>query len=187
MKRSDPNLEVAASALRAGGVIAYPTEAVYGLGCDPDRQQACENILNLKQREKGMGMILIASRIEQLEFYLIGLSEEQRATMAATWPGPVTWLIPNNGQAPDWVTGGRNTLAVRVTDHPVAAALCDAFGSPLVSTSANPHGQPPAKTADEVASYFPEGLAAIVDGPLGKQAKPTEIRDLISGEIIRPA
>ncbi|MCV6606123.1 MAG: L-threonylcarbamoyladenylate synthase [Porticoccaceae bacterium] len=181
------SLDIAASALRSGGVIAYPTEAVYGLGCDPDNQAACKTILTLKQRDKGMGMILIVSRMEQLEFFLIGLSDKQRATLAASWPGPVTWLIPNNGQAPDWITGGRDTLAVRVSDHPVAAALCDAFGGPLVSTSANPHGQPPAKTVDEAAGYFPEGLAAIVDGPLGQQAKPTEIRDLASGEIIRPS
>ncbi|MDM3870448.1 L-threonylcarbamoyladenylate synthase [Porticoccus sp. W117] len=184
---SNPSLDIAASALRTGGVVAYPTEAVYGLGCDPDNQQACEAILALKQRNKGMGMILIARHIEQLEFFLIGLSDQQRATLSASWPGPITWLIPNNGQAPDWVTGGRDTLAVRVTDHPVAAALCDAFGGPLVSTSANPHGKPPAITADQVADYFPEGLSAIVDGPLGQQAKPTEIRDLATGDIIRPA
>ncbi|MGS2723408.1 L-threonylcarbamoyladenylate synthase [Porticoccus sp. GXU_MW_L64] len=181
------SLEIAAAALRSGGVIAYPTEAVYGLGCDPDNQSACETILALKQRDKSMGMILIASRIEQLEFFLIGLSDQQRNTLAASWPGPVTWLIPNNGQAPDWVTGGRETLAVRVTDHPGATALCDAFGGPLTSTSANPHGKPPALTADQVADYFAEGLSAIVDGPLGQQAKPTEIRDLATGAIIRPA
>ena len=181
------SLEIAASALRSGGVIAYPTEAVYGLGCDPDNQSACETILSLKQRDKGMGMILIASSIEQLEFFLIGLSDQQRATLSASWPGPVTWLIPNNGQAPEWVTGGRDTLAVRVTDHPIAAALCDAFGGPLTSTSANPHGQPPALSASEAENYFPTGLAAIIDGPLGQQAKPTEIRDLATGAIIRPA
>ncbi|UTW44525.1 threonylcarbamoyl-AMP synthase [bacterium SCSIO 12696] len=181
------SLAIAASALRSGGVIAYPTEAVYGLGCDPDNQSACEAILALKQRDKGMGMILIASAIEQLEFFLAGLNDEKHATLAASWPGPITWLIPNNGQAPEWITGGRDTLAVRVTDHPVAAALCSAFGGPLVSTSANPHGQPPATDANQVADYFQQGLAAIVDGPLGQQAKPTEIRDLASGKVIRPA
>ena len=183
----NPSLEIAASALRAGGVIAYPTEAVYGLGCDPGNQSACESILALKQRDRGMGMILIASRIDQFEFLLSGLDGQQRATLEAGWPGPVTWLVPDSGRAPEWVTGGRDTLALRVTDHPVAAALCDAFGGPLTSTSANPHGQPPAKSADQVNRYFTEGLAAIVDAPLGKQARPTGIRNLLTGDIIRPA
>lgn len=180
-----PSTLIAADAIRSGGVIAYPTEAVYGLGCNPDNQQACEQILTLKERDAGMGFILIASDIAQLEFYIGTLNDEQRQQLEQSWPGPVTWLVPNNGSAPDWVTGGRDTLALRVTNHPVAAALCAAYGGAIVSTSANPHGQPPACSADEVADYFPEGLSAIVDGPLGEQAKPTEIRHLLTGEIIR--
>ena len=182
-----PGIAIAAAALRAGGVVAYPTEAVYGLGCDPDDQQACQRIFDLKQRQPSMGLILIAHCIEPFAGFLDGLSEQQRASLQATWPGPVTWLVPNNGMAPEWVTGGRATLALRVTDHPVAAALCESFGGPLVSTSANPHGDPPARSADQVNAYFGDELAAILDGPLGELAQPTEIRDLASGEIIRPA
>lgn len=182
-----PGIAIAAAAIGAGGVVAYPTEAVYGFGCDPDNQEACERILELKQRQRDMGLILIAHRIEQFENFLNGLSEEQRAVLQASWPGPVTWLVPNNGTAPEWITGGRDTLALRVTDHPVAAALCESHGGPLVSTSANPHGSPPAKTADEVGAYFGGGLAAILDGPLGELTQPTEIRNLLTGEIVRPA
>ncbi len=182
-----PGIAIAVAAIRSGGVVAYPTEAVYGLGCDPNDREACERIFELKQRTPDMGLILIASQIGQFEQFLVDLSDAQGATLQSSWPGPITWLVPDNGVAPNWITGGQGTLALRVTDHPVAAALCESFGGPLVSTSANPHGHPPARSADDVSAYFGETLAAILDGPLGELTQPTEIRDLVTQEIIRPA
>lgn len=173
--------------MRAGAVVAYPTEAVWGLGCDPHNRAALEHILQLKQRRSDMGVILVASRIEQLRPYLGGLTPVQYQQLAASWPGAVTWLVPNNHVAPAWISGGRQTLALRVSDHPVVRALCDAFGGPIVSTSANPHQKPPARSALKVRLYFGAEVDCITPGVVGHYAKPSEIRDLLSGEVRRPA
>ncbi|HNI38217.1 MAG TPA: Sua5/YciO/YrdC/YwlC family protein, partial [Pseudomonadales bacterium] len=92
--------------MRSGGVIAYPTEAVWGLGCDPHHEEAVTQLLALKQRNWRKGVILIAADVAQLAPYLRGLPEEKLAVLHASWPGPNTWLVPNNGAAPAWITGG---------------------------------------------------------------------------------
>lgn len=180
-------LQRAVSVLRSGGVIAYPTEAVWGLGCDPHDEQAVLRLLALKQRDWRKGVILIAADVEQLMPYLRGLSEEKLSVLRASWPGPNTWLIPNNGTAPAWITGGRSTLAVRVTAHPLAAALCQQFGGALVSTSANRAGKKPARSVFDVRCSFGDTLDAVLPGALGGLQKPTQIRDVMTGEICRMA
>ena len=175
----------ATAVLNHSGVVAYPTEAVWGLGCDPFSERAVEQILAMKRRQRGMGLILIAADIAQVQPFLSGLSSDQRKILETSWPGPETWLVPNNHVAPPWITGGRDTLAIRVTDHPVAAALCHSFGGPLVSTSANPHGFPPAKSLLKVNLYFRKQLDYIVPGLLGKSDRPTTIKHLMTGETIR--
>jgi L-threonylcarbamoyladenylate synthase len=182
---SQLRISQASGVLHAGGVIAYPTEAVWGLGCDPFSELAVSRILVMKRRRRGMGLILIAADIQQLCPFLSGLTSSQREELNASWPGPQTWLVPNNHVAPTWITGGRDTLALRVTDHPVAAALCCAFGGPLVSTSANPHRLPPAKTQLKVNLYFRSQLDYVVPGLLGKSNKPTSIKHLVTGETLR--
>ncbi|MDY6980517.1 MAG: L-threonylcarbamoyladenylate synthase [Pseudomonadota bacterium] len=179
------SIEQAVETLRGGGVIAYPTEAVYGLGCDPDDQAAIEKILALKQRERSKGLILIASDVDQLQPYLEELPQEARHRVLASWPGPFTWLWPAKKQTSEWLRGEFATLAVRVTAHPHARELCQAFDKPLVSTSANLSGQPPARTAHEVREQFGERLDFILEGEVGPQSSPTEIRDALSGELIR--
>ena len=171
--------------LRAGGVVAYPTEAVYGLGCDPENERAVRRLLALKQRPVHKGLILIAADLAQLGRYLGPLPEALMAQVLQTWPGPATWLLPVTAGTPDWLTGGRDCLAVRVTAHPPARALCLALGLPLVSTSANPSGRPPARSALQVRHYFDDRLDAIVAAPLGGQARPTPIRDARSGAVVR--
>jgi L-threonylcarbamoyladenylate synthase len=178
-------IKQAVEALRRGGIIAYPTEAVYGLGCDPDDNKAIARILELKQRDRGKGLILIASDVAQLHPYLDDLPDEARHRVLASWPGPFTWLWPAAATTGKWLRGDYATLAVRVTAHPVARALCDAYGKPLVSTSANLSGQPPARTAMEVQQQFGNRIDCIVEGDVGPQASPTEIRDAITGELIR--
>lgn len=180
-------IPLAVNALRAGGIIAYPTEAVWGIGCDPFCEEAVDALLEIKQRDWRKGVILVAADMAQLEPYLSGLDEKFLQILMASWPGPNTWLVPNNGTAPDWITGGRNTLAVRVTAHPVVVALCKRFGGAIVSTSANPAGRPPARTLSEVRRYFGDQLDAIVPGALGGLQNPTQIRNVISGEICRIA
>jgi L-threonylcarbamoyladenylate synthase len=179
-------VQIAARLLARGEVIAYPTEAVWGLGCDPMARDAVAALLALKQRPEAKGLILIAARPEQLLPFIGDLSSDELARLASAGPVPTTWVVPASDLVPSWLNGGRSTLAVRVTRHPLAAALCAAFGGPIVSTSANPQGKPPAKTALKVRCYFPADSVHVVAGPLGKAAKPSEIRDLRSGEILRP-
>lgn len=181
----DFRIQLAAHYLRGGGVIAYPTEGVWGVGCDPDNADAVARLLDLKQRDPGKGVILIAADIAQVEPYLDGLNKTQRAQLAATWPGPQTWIVPANGRASEWVTGGRPGLALRVSANPLVRALCLAFGGPIVSTSANPSGRPAPRTALRVRRYFSRQLDYVLAGNVGGQSGPTPIRDLLSGELLR--
>lgn len=176
----------AVAVLEAGGVVAYPTEAVYGLGCDPLREDAVNRLLALKGRSWQEGLIVIGADYEQLR-PLIDTGDGQAVARArATWPGPVTWVFPARPHVPDWLTGGRDTLAVRVTEHPDANALCSAFGRPVVSTSANAAGEPPARDAESVRRQFGVALECVLDGAVGGRRKPSEIRDALTGEILRP-
>lgn len=175
----------AARLLRQGGVLAYPTEAVWGLGCDPASRQAVERLLAMKQRAVSQGLILIAGSMAQLEPLLRDLSPSQRDELEASWPGPVTWLIPHHGRVPHWISGHHATVAVRLTAHPVAAELCRTFGGMLVSTSANPHRRPPARDRLQLLRYFGTELDEILPGALGGAARPSQIRDLASGRRIR--
>ena len=178
-------LRAAARVVKAGGLIAYPTEAVYGLGCDPRQEDAVRRLLALKRRPMHKGLILIAASFEQLEPFLQPLTEAERTQLTATWPGPHTWLIPTRPDTPRWLRGRHETLAVRVTAHPLAAALCRVCGHPLVSTSANLSGRPPARGALAVRRQLGRHLDYVLPGPTGGAAKPTEIRDLRTGRRVR--
>lgn len=179
------NTQQAARQLHAGGVIAYPTEAVYGLGCDPANEQAVRHLLALKQRSPDAGLILIADRFEYFRPFIGEVDEAMVQPAMESWPGPVTWLFPRAASVPDWLAGKHPAIALRLSAHPVCRTLCREFGGAIVSTSANPTTRPAPKTAAEVADYFPEGLAGIVEGEVGGRELPSEIRDLISGQLIR--
>ncbi len=178
-------ISYAANCLQQGGVIAYPTEAVWGLGCDPMNEQAVSRLLALKGRSEAKGLILIAASIEQLSPFLSGLDNKQRQILTDSWPAAITWLVPDNGFAPPWIRGGFNSVALRVTAHPVAKSLCEAFGGPIVSSSANLQGKAPAKNRQRVQQYFPSALATIVPGQAGNKSEPTQIKDLLSGATLR--
>ena len=171
--------------LRAGGLIAYPTEAVFGLGCDPFAPHAVQALLDLKARPMEKGLILIAADLAQLTDLLEPLDTRTRLKVQRTWPGPVTWLLPAKPEVPGWLRGKHPELAVRVTGHPLAAALCRAFGGPLVSTSANRAGRPPARTALQVRRTFGDAVDYVVSGEVGGQDRPSEIRDASTDRIIR--
>lgn len=170
--------------LRSGAVIAYPTEAVYGLGCDPLNRDAVLRLLAIKRRPIDKGVILIASRIEQLTPYIETPSPEIRGQLDETWPGPVTWLLPCRYGTPAWLRGRHDTIAVRVTAHRLAAAICDAFGGAIVSTSANASGHPPARNALQARLRCP-GVDHVVNGQTGGRRRPSEIRDARSTEVVR--
>ena len=170
--------------VRRGGVIAYPTEGVFGLGCDPRNERAVVEILALKGRPAAKGLILIAADFDQLLTFVSPPPGAVLERILASWPGPVTWILPAAPGLPAWLTGGRPTLACRVTDHPIAARLCRAFGRPLVSTSANPTGRPPARSLLQVRWYFGRRVLAI-PGPLGGLEGPTPIYDALTGRCLR--
>lgn len=176
--------DTARRALAAGGIAAYPTEAVFGLGCDPANPDAIARLQALKGRAAGKGLILIAHDLASLEPWLGPLDATMRARVEPTWPGPITWLLPA-ADVPRLLTGDHDTLAVRVTAHPVAAALCRAWGGPLVSTSANPAGGEPARTADAVRAQFGATVDVVVEGNVGGLDRPTPIRDGRTGETLR--
>lgn len=178
------HLRVTGQILSEGGVIAYPTEAVFGLGCDPLDEIAVERILTLKQRDWRKGLILLAADLQQLQPW-ISLPSEELARIGAHWPGPATWVVPASQNTPDWITGGRDEVAVRVTAHPVASAIAQAAHTAIVSTSANPAQRPPARSALAVRRYFGDQLDGVVAGPVDTRAQPTPIRHWRSGEWLR--
>lgn len=179
-----PRLRHAAAVLHAGGVIAYPTEGVYGLGCRPDDGLAVRHLLDLKQRPVSAGLILIAATLDQLTDWIEPTPRESRQ-LVGPHAGPVTWLVTAGPLTPAWITGGRPKVAVRVTRHPVAAGLCVASGLPLVSTSANRRGKPPARSALAARLRFGARLDLVVGGATGGAAGPTEIRDAATGRVVR--
>ena len=178
-------LRAAVDALDAGAVIAYPTEAVWGFGCEPMNQAAVERLLAIKRRDWRKGLILIGSDFDQLAPYVVVPSRMAWRRARQSWPGPATWVFPASEETPMWISGDRDTIAVRVTAHPVAAALCKAWGGALVSTSANRDGEPPAHSATEVRRRFGRQLGAIVPGALGGLDRPTTIREAATGHILR--
>lgn len=177
-------LRMLARVIRASGIVAYPTEAVYGLGCDPADPRAVARLLRLKARPAGKGLILIADDAERLRGWAEDAALDDSA-VRASWPGPVTWILPACPAVPDWIRGDHADVAVRVTAHPLAAALCRAVEMPLVSTSANRTGRPPARSAVQVARHLGPELDAILRGNVGGNPRPTEIRDFRRGVVVR--
>lgn len=136
---SNWQIQQTARVVREGGVIAYPTEAVWGLGCDPWNEAAVDRLLALKERPMHKGLIVVADDIEQFNFLLDDLPDIWQERLAGSWPGPNTWLVPHQNRLPEWVTGEHDSVALRVSDHPLVRALCRYTG-PLISTSPTRRG-----------------------------------------------
>ncbi|MGH8232936.1 MAG: L-threonylcarbamoyladenylate synthase [Rhodanobacteraceae bacterium] len=175
----------AAAVLHRSGVLAYPTEGVYGLGCDPDDRAAFERVFAIKRRSPEQGVLLIAADFAQIEGWLGDAPEAAAERARKLWPGPHTFIFPRSPRVPDWVAGGHSGIALRVTAHPPSVLLCRAFGGPIVSTSANRHGETPAHSARDIAAMFGDELDGVLDAPLGGLDHPTPITDAVSGAIIR--
>lgn len=180
------NLHQAVQEIQAGKIISYPTEAVYGLGCDPFNPQAFEKLLNLKQRCISKGVILIAANVEQLLPYVDLAEKPWEKEVLKSWQQKnkaITWVLPATENVPNWLTGGRNTLAVRVTHHPEVAELCILLNSPIVSTSANLSQKAPAKTQPESLNMFPD--ISILEGEVLGNAQPSQIWDAQTMQQLR--
>ncbi|WP_339723985.1 Sua5/YciO/YrdC/YwlC family protein [uncultured Paraglaciecola sp.] len=178
--------ELIVQTLQQGELLAYPTEAVFGLGCDPDNEDAVLKLLALKKRPLDKGLILVAKTYSQLLPYVddAKIPMYMRTEIFSSWPGPVTWLLPASKQCPKWVTGNSDLVAVRVSQHLVVSQLCELFGKPLISTSANVSGVEPAINTAQLYLQFDKSLL-LVDGALGGANKPSQIRNGISGQTIR--
>lgn len=178
-------IRLAADVLHQGRIVAYPTEAVYGLGCDPFNTDAVRNLLALKRRREAKGLILIAADLAVVE-HLVDLAAVPCCDeILSTWPGPATWLVPARPCVPRWLRGAHDSIAIRVTAHPVAAALCRAFGGAIVSTSANLSGRRPARTALDLWRQFSREEIHFVPGHLGGDRRPTRIFNAVTRCRIR--
>lgn len=184
---ADLNIASAVALLIRGGVLAYPTEGVWGLGCIPFDGEAVHRLLAIKRRPVDKGLILVAADAAQLDALVdwAALDAAARERVLASWPGPHTWVVPATRAAPAWITGGRPTLAVRVCAHPVVAALCTRLGGPIVSTSANLAGEPAPRTREALSPAIVALADGVCAGDTGGLATPTPIRDAATGALLR--
>lgn len=178
------HLDGAVRALRTGGVVAYPTEGVYGLGCDPANEHAVHKLLHIKARPVEKGLLLIAADLDQLRPW-IDIDEDTAERLRNHWPEATTYVVPAAPTTPSWITGRFSTLGVRVTRHPEAAALCRAFGGPVVSTSANYSGRPAARNCFQVARQLGRDVDWLLTGECGARGRPSTIIDLATGAVLR--
>ena len=186
---SAPVLDVATAAalLARGGVLAYPTEGVWGLGCDPFDEAAVLRLLDIKQRSVDKGVILIAGAVSQLDAIVdwTGLPAAARARVHDSWPGPNTWVVPARADVPAWITGAHDSVAVRVSAHADVAALCAAFGGALVSTSANLSGAPAVASRDALDPHLLARVDGVLEGETGGRTSPSTIRGALTGDVLR--
>jgi L-threonylcarbamoyladenylate synthase len=170
--------------IKRGGVIAYPTESCFGLGCDPANRRAVQRILALKGRPQRKGLILVGSDLRQFSRYLAPLPFGFEARLSEWWPGPNTLLLPVSKHCPRWLNGAHDTLAVRVTAHPGCRSLCHAIGMALISTSANRAGCRPIKDAKTCTRIFGKQVLTL-PGQIGRHKRPSRIIEPLSGKTYR--
>jgi len=182
MPSSSP-IKQAATIIHNGGVISYPTESVFGLGCDPLCEPAVERILQLKKRSVDKGLIIIASNLLQLEPY-IEISPKERQVILNE-KSVMTWLVRKSKLTPPWVSGKHSKIAIRISRHPLIIALCDEINQPIISTSANPAGAQPAISCQQSKDYFTNQIDLYLDDSIEISGQPTHIKDIESGTIIR--
>ncbi len=175
--------DIAAKILRSGGVIAYPTEGVFGLGCLPSEELAIKRILNIKNRDASKGLILIASDAKQLDPWIKLPTKVSLPKPVDKYP--VTWIVPYSAKISKLVTGKNKGVAIRLTINPIVQSICSAVESAVISTSANLSGQPTVKNQTELKEKFADLVDYIVPGNCGPALGPSEIRNLITGQVLR--
>jgi len=178
-------LDQAIKTINSGGIIAYPTESVFGLGCDPSNEKAVLKLLSLKQRPVEQGLILIASHIRQVLPLIQPIHADDLANALKTWPGHSTWVFPKSTLVPSWISGQYVSIAVRVSNHPIVKQLCDHLNHPLVSTSANVSKQEDLNSIKLINSVFNDKIGFYIDAPTGNEKKASTIRDAHTLKTIR--
>lgn len=170
--------------LKNGDIIGYPTEAVYGLGCDPWNQEGVSRICSIKKRSSAKNFIVVAASINQLD----NLIDTKILTKSVvnSWPGHTTWLIPAVNTAPEWlIDNNTGLIAIRVSNHETIKELCLKYNSPLISTSANISGDPAVTTQKGFEKVFEKAIPYLVNGDIGKHTNTSIINNMITGERIR--
>lgn len=172
---------------KQGGVIAYPTEAVFGLGCDPDNQAAIEKLLAIKNRPVEKGLILLAANYSQLLPYVdeSKIPKDKRLAILSRWPDGITQVLPAHPNISPYLTGEFSTIAVRITSHPDVVQLCDAVHKPIVSTSANLSGKPPAKNYQSLDQNLINQIDFVIKKATLGYTQPSTIIDGLTGETFR--
>ena len=174
----------AADVLLRGGVVAYPTEGLFGLCCIPDDPIAVQRVVDIKQRDAAKGLILIAANAGQLDDWV---ALPDGTTLPDPDPQhPITWIVPPGPRVTELLRGEHPTIAVRITTNPIAKSLCESVDSPVVSTSANLTGKPTARNGFVLRRQFAGVVDYIVPGDCGPVSGPSEIRDFVTGTILRP-
>jgi len=181
---STTDIPTAVAVLREGGIIAYPTETLPGLGCLASSETAVKKLLKIKNRPADKGLILLASKLEQLKPWIAPLGKTLLGKLSKPATTPTTWLVTPDENAKLLVRGKHHKLAVRITNHPVAAKLCDQLGEPVISTSANLTGEPAPQSLGKLSPAILKQLDLILDGSDGS-GQPSQIRDLESSEVFR--
>lgn len=176
--RAEPrslSLRAALERLCAGGIIIYPTETFYALGGSALAPEAAPAVYTAKGRERSLPLPLIIGSLEQLPLVASEVGPVELALMRAFWPGPLTLLLPAAGGLPPIVTGGNGKAAVRLCGHPAARRLCLAAGAPLISSSANRSGLPPARLPTELDQELLQHAELYQAGPLPTGGQPSTI------------
>jgi len=178
-------IRYAAHQIRHGGVIVYPTETVYGLGCDPMNFIAIDYLNQLKQRGHNKSFILLAHRLELFDDYISELSTSDKQQLSKTRE-PTSWIVPAKNSIPDWLTNPQKTVAIRISPHPVVKELCQQLGHPIVSTSANPGGKKTCRNSMEAHKYFHGKVDAFLIDDQAINGKPSIIKQLDNLLTVRP-
>lgn len=180
------HIRQASRKLKQGGIIAYPTEAVWGISCDPFNKHAVLKLLKIKQRSMDKGLILVAGNISQFKCLLDELSVENYEKISKDWPGPKTWIIPDHkNKIPPWIKGKHSTVAIRVSAHYLSKNIANSFGGFIVSTSANISNFVPARDSLKVRTYFGGVIDYFVMGETDGESRPTEIKDMATNRTLR--
>jgi L-threonylcarbamoyladenylate synthase len=178
-------IKIAVQAIKSGKIIVYPTESVYGLGCDPFNESAVMQLLSLKRRSPRQGLIIIASHIRQVLPLIKPIEANDLARALKTWPGHNTWVFPKSNLVPYWISGEFDSIAVRVSKHPIVVQLCEKLNMPLVSTSANRTNQAELISIKSIKQVFGDKIQHYLEAPVGEEEKPSPIRDAHTLKIIR--
>ncbi|MGC7590247.1 Sua5/YciO/YrdC/YwlC family protein [Bisgaard Taxon 46] len=180
------NIQQIVAQLKQNEVVAYPTEAVFGLGCNPNSESAVQKLLILKQRPIEKGLILVAPNLDYLLPFIdtSNFEDAHWQRLQGQYERPTTWVVPAKSTTPKFLTGQFDSIAVRLCQHDAVKQLCEQAGFALTSTSANLTTLPPCRTAQEVRAQFGEDFP-VLDLPVGRATNPSEIRDLFTNQLFR--